>query len=53
MDARLLFNAGEQFFRFIMAKTSYILMRWWWWCSSYTRPTRLYLDFYSANPVRG
>jgi len=21
----------EQFFRHIMARTSYISMRWWWW----------------------
>ena len=29
---------NEQFFRHIMVRTSYILMRWWW-CLLYTRRT--------------
>jgi len=30
---------NEYFFNHIMARTSYILMRWWTWCSLGTRPT--------------
>jgi len=30
---------SEQFFSYIMARTSYILMRWYWWCPLCTRPT--------------
>jgi len=30
---------SEQFFSFIMVKTSYISLRWWWWWSLCTRPT--------------
>ena len=32
---------NEQFFSHIMARTSYILMRWWWWCPLCTKPTCL------------
>jgi len=31
---------NKQFFSYIMARTSYNLMRWWWWCALWTRPTR-------------
>jgi len=33
-------TSSEQSFSYIMAITSYILMRWWW-CSLCTRPTHL------------
>jgi len=37
---------GEQFFSYIIERTSYISMRWWWWwwwwwCLLYTWPIRL------------
>jgi len=31
---------SEQFFGYLMARTSYILIRWWW-CTLCSRPTRL------------
>jgi hypothetical protein len=31
----------QQFFSYIMARTSSFSMRWWWWSSLCTRPTRL------------
>ena len=31
---------SEQYFSHIMARTSYISIKWWWWCSLCTRPTR-------------
>jgi len=31
---------NEQYFIYIIARTSHILMRWWW-CLLCTRPTRL------------
>jgi len=30
----------SNYFSHIMARTSYILMRWWWWCPHCSRPTR-------------
>jgi len=31
--------SSEQFFSYIMSRTSYNFMRWWWWCPLSTRPT--------------
>jgi len=33
-------TSNEQCFSYIMARTSYILMRWWWWSPPCSRPTR-------------
>jgi len=47
-EYRLTLN--EQSFNFIMARTSYISMRWW--CSPLcTRPTR-FVGFYNANSLK-
>jgi len=34
-------TTSEQFFSYVMARTSYILMRWrlWWWCPFFTKST--------------
>jgi len=37
-DCRL--TPTQQFFSYIIARTSYFSMRWWWWGSLCTRPTR-------------
>jgi len=45
-----LFKVNEQSFSYIMAITSYILMRWWW-CPLCTRPTR-WVEVYSASSLK-
>jgi hypothetical protein len=41
----------QQFFNYIMARTSYFSMRWWWGPLC-TRPTCLLVGFYSASSLK-
>ena len=52
MSRWLLFHANEQFFNYIMTRTSYVIeMRWRWWrCPLCTRPTRC-ARFFSASSL--
>ena len=44
-------SACGQIFSYIMARTSYVLMRWWW-CLFYTWPTTLEYDLHSTSSLK-
>jgi hypothetical protein len=51
MSEWLLLNVSGQYFSYIVARTSYIFMRWWWWCQLCTRSVLL-VRMYSCSSLK-